>query len=79
MEMDAVATATIAVACASVLASSTTIEQLAQAIATAPNVLSNVKKEMTAEARVAESKKRAAQREKEKKLAEERAKQAELL
>jgi hypothetical protein len=57
----------------------------AQATTTAPTVLGKVKKEMTSEARTADSKKRVAQRavarqrDKDKKLAEERAKQAKLL
>jgi hypothetical protein len=71
------------------LASSTTTEQLAQTtivtpIATAPTAIAKVKKEMMPEAWAAKSKKWAAQRamarqrEKEKKLTEKRAKQAEL-
>jgi membrane protein involved in colicin uptake len=57
----------------------------AQTMAAAPTVLVTGKKEMMAEARAAESKKRAArrvvakQREKNKKLAEEKAKQAKIL
>jgi hypothetical protein len=59
-----------------------TAAAIAQATATAPTVLSKVKKEMTSEAQAVESKKRAAwramarQREKDKKLNKERAKQA---
>jgi hypothetical protein len=67
------------------LASSRTTEQLAQniaiaPIATAPTALAKVNKEITREARAADSKKRATrqavamQREKDKKLTEERAK-----
>jgi hypothetical protein len=82
MEMDAVASASTALA-------SSTIDQVAQAsaqsTAAAPTVLAKGKKEMTAEAWAAESKKRAVRRvvdkrrEKDKKLAEERVKQAEIM
>jgi hypothetical protein len=74
MEMDAASCSS------SVLARSITTDHLAQ-----PTILGKVKKEMMSEARAAESKKRAVRqvvarhREKEKKLAEERAKQAKLL
>jgi hypothetical protein len=79
--MDAAA----ATCASSALASSTTIDHMAQATAAVPTVLAKVKKKITLEARAAKSKKRAArcvmsrERAKEKKLAEERAKQAELL
>jgi hypothetical protein len=76
MEMDIAA---VAAACTStVLASSTTTDQLAQTTATALTILDKVKKKMTLEAQAAESNKRVArwvmagQREKYKKLAEER-------
>jgi hypothetical protein len=77
MEMDVAA---VAAACTStVLASSTTTDQLAQTTTTALTILDKVKKEMTLVAQAAESKKRpvarwvvAGQREKDKKLADER-------
>jgi hypothetical protein len=84
MEMDAAAPASAFIAL-----ESSTIDQVAQTstqtTATAPTVLARGKKEMTAEARAAESKKRSGQRvmtkqrEKDKKLAEEKVKQAEIL
>jgi hypothetical protein len=55
MEMDAVAAPSTTVECSA-------IDQVAQSTATAPTVLPRGKKEMTLEARAAESKKRAARR-----------------
>jgi hypothetical protein len=85
MEMDAVA----AEASAPTTLSCSTIDQGAvvstQSTATAPAVPVNGKKEMTSEARAAESKKRAArrvvvkQKEKDRKIAEEKARQAKIL
>jgi hypothetical protein len=83
MEIDA------AVASTSTALASSTIDQVAQVSAQStvatPTVLARGKKEMTVEARAAKSKKRAArpvvakQREKDKKLTEEKTKQAEIL
>jgi hypothetical protein len=86
MEMDAAA-ATAATPPAAVKCSvvDQVVQPSAQSIATAPTVLRMGKKEMMSEARAAESKKRAArrvvakQKEKDKKAAKEKARQAEML
>jgi hypothetical protein len=85
MEMDVAAVT----ASASTIVACSAIDQVAQpsaqSTATAPTVLPRGKKEMTAEARAAESKKQASrrvltkQREKDKKDVEEKAKQTEIL
>jgi hypothetical protein len=85
MEMDAAtvaASASTAVACSAI---DQVAQPSAQSTTTAPTVLPRGKKEMAAEARAAELKKRAArrvvakQKEKDKKAAEEKARQAEIL
>jgi hypothetical protein len=88
MEMD-VATATAAKASAPTDLTCSTIDQVAmvstESMATAPTVPARGKKEMTPEAKAAESKKRATlrvlakKRDKDRKIAEEKARQAKIL